>query len=64
MNFIEIAKDKNVCKDNNLKIKILIFTEGTIIGPRNLFQILIMLLMFLLVLRVKRLVIGIDKVRI
>ena len=38
MNFIEIAKDKNVCKDNNLKIKILIFTEGTIIGPRNLFQ--------------------------
>lgn len=38
MNFIEIAADKNVCKDHNLKIKILIFTEGTIIGPKNLFQ--------------------------
>ena len=38
MNFIEIAADKNVRKDNNFKIKILIFTEGTIIGPRNLFQ--------------------------
>ena len=38
MNFIEIAADKNDRKDNNFKIKILIFTEGTIIGPRNLFQ--------------------------
>ena len=25
MNFIEIATDENVCKDSNLKIKILIF---------------------------------------
>lgn len=39
MNFIEIAADKNVCRDSNLKIKILIFTEGTIIGPRNMFQL-------------------------
>lgn len=38
MNFIEIAADKNDRKDNDFKIKILIFTEGTIIGPRNLFQ--------------------------
>lgn len=38
MNFIEIAKNKNICRDDNLKIKILIFTEGTIIGPRNLLQ--------------------------
>ncbi|HOJ77720.1 MAG TPA: hypothetical protein PLZ08_09665 [Bacillota bacterium] len=38
MNVIEIAAEKNIGRNNDLKIKILVFTEGTIIGPRNLLQ--------------------------
>lgn len=35
---MEITIGRNVCRENYLKIRILIFTEGTIIGPGNIFQ--------------------------
>ncbi len=38
MNFIEITAHKDACRDDNFNIKIVIFTEGTIIKPRNIFQ--------------------------
>lgn len=38
MNYIEINESQRACEDRSIKTKILIFTEGTIIGPRNVFQ--------------------------
>jgi hypothetical protein len=39
MAFIELSSDRNENRNINLNIKIMIFTEGTVLGPKNIWNL-------------------------